>query len=115
MNNEKEDDMEEEDDEEEEEEIEEIKIQYTKNSAGKIKNTKSNLLRAIELYCWDCSGGSHTERRNCVVDTCPLWIWRSKQTRKDNLAHREMSDEMRQAASERFKKMHNNGNKNQEV
>jgi hypothetical protein len=32
--------------------------------------------KAIRLKCKDCSGGSESDARNCVVPSCPLWPYR---------------------------------------
>ena len=33
-------------------------------------------MKAIRLKCLDCSAGSHTEIRLCVINTCPLHPYR---------------------------------------
>jgi len=33
-------------------------------------------LRAIKLYCLECSGGSIKERRLCPIKDCPLYPYR---------------------------------------
>lgn len=40
-----------------------------------------NLTRsqAIKFNCLDCSGGIVVEVRECIIKTCPLWVFRPYQ------------------------------------
>ena len=33
-------------------------------------------LKAIRAFCIDCSGGSPSEVRNCIIPECPLYLYR---------------------------------------
>ncbi len=54
---------------------------------------------AIKAKCLDCAGSRH-EIRLCEVSTCALWPFRMGDD--PWRAPREISDEQRQAAAERF-------------
>jgi len=58
---------------------------------------------AIRAFCIDCQGGSPAEVRRCGAIQCPLWAFRmgTDPWRRE----REISEEQRQAATERFREM----------
>lgn len=59
-------------------------------------------LKAIKEFCLDCSGDNHNEVKKCTNDKCPLFNFRlgkNMTTKK-----REMTEEQKQAARERFMK-----------
>lgn len=60
-------------------------------------------LKAIRANCIECCGGSKNEVKLCTCTKCPLWAFRLGKSpyRKG----RVLTDEQKQAASERFKKM----------
>lgn len=60
-------------------------------------------LRAIKEKCLDCCCGSASEVSNCTCTQCPLYPFRKG--KNTNLQGRKVSEEQKQAASERFKKM----------
>ena len=35
--------------------------------------------QAIKFNCLDCSGGVVAEVRECIIKTCPLWVFRPYQ------------------------------------
>jgi hypothetical protein len=37
---------------------------------------RASAYQAIRAKCIECSGDSRAEVRNCLVDDCPLWMWR---------------------------------------
>ena len=39
-------------------------------------NTRLTPIKAIRKNCLDCSGGSVSEVRNCVIKECPLFEYR---------------------------------------
>ncbi|MGK9369691.1 hypothetical protein ACSSWA_12375 [Melioribacter sp. Ez-97] len=43
-----------------------------------IRNTKMHLtpVKAIKKHCFDCSGGSKKEVRECIITDCPLYLYR---------------------------------------
>jgi hypothetical protein len=45
--------------------------------------TKDELLRAIRENCMDCCGGSRKNVKNCRIDTCPLWPYRTSEKARD--------------------------------
>ena len=64
------------------------------------KNPNSPLQR-IRQYCLECCGSAH-EVKLCPVEKCPLYPMRFG---RNSLApKREMSEEQRAAAAERFRK-----------
>ena len=52
-------------------------------------------VKAIRKNCLDCSGGSVSEVRNCVVTDCPLYLYRlgRNPNRKANTQSREVNSE----------------------
>ena len=43
---------------------------------AKIKRKILTPVKAIKKYCYDCSGGSKKEIRECVITDCPLYVYR---------------------------------------
>jgi hypothetical protein len=60
---------------------------------------KISPVKAIRLFCIDCSGGSLPEVKECRSFTCPLHPFRFG---KNPFIKREMTDEQREAAKERL-------------
>lgn len=58
------------------------------------------VLEVIRAKCADCSGGSATEARKCVVTRCPLWPYRTGGN--PFRAKRELSDDQKASLRERF-------------
>lgn len=57
-------------------------------------------LQSIKNFCIDCMGGQQRLVKDCPSKSCPLWAYRlGKSSRK-----REMTEEQRQAATERLRK-----------
>ena len=44
---------------------------------SKVKVSKAALWKAIREKCKDCSGGSASERRLCIVTDCSLYPYRN--------------------------------------
>lgn len=70
-----------------------------------------SLMKAIKTKCLDCSGNNKTEVLKCLITTCPLYPFRLG---KNPNRIRNMTDEQRQAASERMKKAWEKRRKNKE-
>lgn len=55
-------------------------VKYLKSTSDAIKEiTETRELtktKAIRLKCLDCSGGSASEVRECIIPLCPLWPFR---------------------------------------
>ena len=60
---------------------------------------------AVRKMCLSCMGGSPMEVRLCASAQCPLWPFRMG----TDPWRAPMSEDRRQAASERFKAMHAKG------
>ena len=56
-------------------------------------------LKAIRAKCLDCCCGQASEVKNCPSKRCPLWEYRFGKSGRT----RSMTDEQKQAASERLK------------
>lgn len=67
------------------------------NAAG---HTDLPLGKVIRLKCLDCCAGVADEVRRCTAVSCVLWPYRM---RKNPFRKKEMTDEQRAAASERFR------------
>ena len=73
--------------------------------ADKPRETKAEAIKAIEAMCLDCSADQLGEVWNCHMDHCPLWAWRSKKAREENLdKSRKISEAQRKEAADRLKK-----------
>ena len=59
-------------------------------------------LKAIKAFCVDCMGGQVTYVKDCTSTNCPLYEFRFG---KNPYNTRQLTDEQRQAASERMKKV----------
>lgn len=59
-------------------------------------------LKAIKCFCIECMGGQVTYVKDCTSKTCPLYEFRFG---KNPYNTRQLTDEQRQAASERMKKV----------
>lgn len=59
-------------------------------------------LKAIREKCIDCCAGQVGEVRLCTAEDCPLWPFRFG--KNPFSGRREMTDEEKEAASERLKK-----------
>ena len=59
-------------------------------------------LKAIKAFCVDCMGGQVTYVKDCTSINCPLYEFRFG---KNPYNTRQLTDEQRQAASERMKKV----------
>ena len=57
-------------------------------------------LKAIRAKCLECCCGQASEVKNCQIKTCHLWPYRMD---KDTTRTRSMTEEQKQAASERLK------------
>lgn len=57
-------------------------------------------LKAIRAHCIECSCGSTSEVKNCVIRDCELWTFRMG---NNPFRTRSMTDEQKQAAAERLK------------
>lgn len=65
---------------------------------------KRPVMKAIKLKCLDCCGGSWEEVKNCQCkDNCFLHPFRLGH---NPFVSRVMSDEQRQAAADRLRKLH---------
>ena len=60
-------------------------------------------IEAIRAKCLDCMVGSVIEVRRCAMKDCPNWSYRLGTN--PWIAKRELSDEQRAAAAERFKQV----------
>lgn len=60
-------------------------------------------LKAIRLNCLDCCDGSSKEVKLCEDNDCPLWHYRFG--KNPFRTKRVMTEEQKEAASERFKAM----------
>ena len=59
-------------------------FKYLRSVSGGIVEERvetRNLTRsqAIKFNCLDCSGGVVAEVRDCIIKTCPLWVFRPYQ------------------------------------
>jgi hypothetical protein len=58
-------------------------FKYLRSVSGKVEERVEtrNLTRsqAIKFNCLDCSGGVVAEVRECIIKTCPLWVFRPYQ------------------------------------
>jgi hypothetical protein len=72
-----------------------------KSEAEKHGHVSTPVLKAIKNNCIECSGGSFSEVKLCTVYSCHLWPFRLGK----NPWRKEMSQEQRDRASERFKKV----------
>lgn len=65
-------------------------------------NHPGSLKHAIKAKCMECCCGQREEVRLCKIETCPIWPYRMGKNpfRKK----RELTEEQRAAASERFAK-----------
>lgn len=63
--------------------------------------------QAIKAKCFDCCAGGARKVDACTIKDCELFAYRSG--KNPFSARRQMSEEQRQAASERFKKLHEEG------
>ncbi len=68
-----------------------------------ITDKKYTPTRAIAAFCKDCSGGSVYERRKCIIESCPLYPYRTGKLAPQH--RRKMSEEQRKLAAERLAKM----------
>lgn len=57
-------------------------------------------LKAIRAHCIECSCGSTSEVKNCIIRDCELWPFRMG---NNPFRTRSMTDEQKQAAAERLK------------
>ena len=57
-------------------------------------------LMAIKTYCFDCSGNSWKEVRECHMEKCPLWKYRQGKSGKK----RNLTPAQRKLISERLHK-----------
>lgn len=64
-------------------------------------HTKKSLLKSIRAKCLDCCGYHHSEVRLCNIKECSLWPYRMG---RNPFHKREMTDEQKQAATERLEK-----------
>lgn len=62
---------------------------------------KTNPVKAIREKCLDCSCGSTTEVKECVVEQCPLFPYRLG--KNPFRQKREMTDEERKALGDRLR------------
>lgn len=58
-------------------------------------------VKAIRQHCLECSGGSPSEVRNCVILDCPLYAFRlgKNPNIKSRILSREQKDEIRKRFS----------------
>ena len=62
----------------------------------------TNPIKAIRCFCIDCMGGQAREVKDCTAPNCPLYAFRMG----ENPYHtRQYTEEQRQAAAERMRKM----------
>ena len=64
---------------------------------------KRNPVKAIRLFCIECMGGSFEEVKNCSSQKCAIYPFRLG--KNPFRTERVVSDEQRQAATERFAKI----------
>lgn len=62
-------------------------------------HTKKPLLKIIRAKCLDSCAGQPSEVRLCQITDCPLWPYRMG---KNPFHRRSMTDEQKQAATERL-------------
>lgn len=60
----------------------------------------TNPVKAIRLFCLDCSGGSSSEVKLCTSRTCPLYPFRFG--KNPYRTKREMTEEQKEAAKTRL-------------
>ena len=70
-----------------------------------------SLIKAVRAKCLDCCGGNKSVIPVCGISNCPLYPFRLG---KNPNRTRNMTDEQRQAASERMRKAWENRRKNKE-
>lgn len=70
-----------------------------------------SLMKAVRAKCLDCCGGNKSVIPVCGISNCPLYPFRLG---KNPNRTRNMTDEQRQAASERMKKAWEKRRKNKE-
>lgn len=58
-------------------------------------------LQSIKIFCVECMGGQQRLVKDCPSKNCALWEYRNG---KNPNRKREMTDEQRQAATERLRK-----------
>ena len=72
------------------------------DDAGHLKtHSKKALLKVIREKCLDCCVQQHGEVRQCHITTCPLWPYRMG---NNPFHHCNMTDEQKEAATERLQK-----------
>ena len=55
-------------------------VKSTSNGVERRKETRElTRSQAIKFNCLDCYGGYTAEVRDCVIKTCPLWVFRPYQ------------------------------------
>lgn len=59
-----------------------------------------SVLKDVRLHCIDCCCGVASEVKNCEIKDCHLWKYRMG---KDPSRTRRMTEEQKQAATERLK------------
>lgn len=66
-------------------------------------------LKAIRKKCYECSAYQITELRECPVERCPLWVYRSGHLPKEMPTYevevRNLTDEEKAASAERLRRM----------
>lgn len=70
-----------------------------------------SLIKAVRAKCLDCCGGNKSVISVCGISNCPLYPFRLG---KNPNRTRNMTDEQRQAASERMRKAWEKRRKNKE-
>lgn len=70
---------------------------------------KCSPLYAIKTFCYECCGESYHEVKYCNSKSCALYPFRFG---FNPFSNRTLSDEQRQAVSERFKNFHKNRKEN---
>ncbi|MEZ5902559.1 MAG: hypothetical protein R3D88_04510 [Alphaproteobacteria bacterium] len=63
---------------------------------------KQPLLKIIRKKCLDCCAGQHSEVRICHITACPLWPYRMG---KNPFHERRMTDEQKEAATQRLQEL----------
>lgn len=71
------------------------------DDSGDPRDKRKKPLKAIRLKCLDCSGGSWNEVSQCWAEDCPLYPFRFG--KNPFRVKREMSEEQKEAARERFR------------
>lgn len=66
-------------------------------------------LKAIKAKCMDCTCQQYNEVKLCTAENCPLFPFRLG---KNPYHKRNLTDEQRQAAAERFRKFRENKKEN---